>query len=98
MLFTTNSFACYCHLASRSRSNGRRAKNTSLDCLHIYLRPLVTDEDHVCQNCRGGPRAKTVTYTCTFDVLGAETATRYRRYVMITKPHSALLHSAIMPA
>ena len=34
------------------KSDGRRAKNTSLDRLRIYSRP-VTDKDHVCQNCRG---------------------------------------------
>ena len=47
------------HLLSPSsfkvKSDGRRAKNTSLDRLRIYSRPLVTDEDHVCQNCRGDP-------------------------------------------
>ena len=50
-MFTTNSFACYRHLV---KSDGRRAKNTSLDRLRIYSRP-VTDEDHVCKNCRGAP-------------------------------------------
>ena len=43
------------------KREGRRAKNTSLDHLCIYLRP-VTDEDHVCQTCGGAPGAKTVTY------------------------------------
>ena len=43
------------------KSDGLRAKNTSLDCLRIYSRP-VTDEDHVCQTCGGPPGAKTVTY------------------------------------
>ena len=36
------------------KSDGRRAKNTWLDRLRSYSRPvLVTDEDHVCKNCRG---------------------------------------------
>ena len=39
------------------KSDGRRAKSTSLDRLRIYSRP-VTDEDHVCQTCVGvrGPK------------------------------------------
>ena len=36
------------------KSDGGRAKNTSLDRLHIYSRP-VTDEDHGVPNLRGAP-------------------------------------------
>ena len=41
------------------KSDGRRAKNTSLDRLRIYSRPVT---NHMCQNCRGPLGAKTVTY------------------------------------
>ena len=61
-MFTTNSFACYRHLASRLRaSDGCRAKNTSLDHLHIYSRPVTRRRSRV-PNLRGAPGAKTVTY------------------------------------
>ena len=72
------------------KSDGRRAKNTPLDRLRIYSRP-VTDTDHVIQNCRG-PKP-----WHTLDVLG--TVMRYRRYVTITKPRSrsASMRSAIYP-
>ena len=61
-MFTTNSFVCYRHLDSRLRE-GRQGKNTSLNRLRIYSRPVMNEDvDHVCQTCRGDPGAKTVTY------------------------------------
>ena len=65
-MFTTNSFAWYHHLASRSRVlDGHQAKNTSLDHLRIYSRP-VTDEDHVCQTCGGPPGGQNCDVHLTF--------------------------------
>ena len=96
-MFTTNSFACYCHLDSRSRENeGRRAENTSLDRLRIYSRP-VTNEEHVCQTCRGPPGDKP---WHTFNVPGAETTTRlpsttpWRHHWALRHDYQASLRSA----
>ena len=66
-MLTTNPFGWYRHLASRS-------KNTSLDRLRTYSHP-VTDEDHVCQTCRGVPRGQNRDIHLTFSGLRMQHAT-----------------------
>ena len=56
------------------KSDGHRAKNTSLDRLRIYSHP-VTDEDHVCQTCRGAPRGQNRDIHLTFSGLRMQHAT-----------------------
>ena len=94
----TNSLACYCHSV---KSKGRRAKNTSLT--YLLTSSAVTDEDHMCQTCRGGPgggqnRDIHLTFPGprlqrAYQVPPRDVTTR--RYVTITKPRSALLRSAM---
>ena len=71
------------------KSDRRQAKNTSLDRLCIYWRP-VTDEDHVYQTCGGGARGPKPWHT--FDILRTETATRLQA---VRHDYQASLCSAI---
>ena len=80
------------------KREGRRAKNTLLNRLHIYSRP-VRDENHVCQTHGRPLGAKAVTYIWRsrgrdcYQVPPCDVTTGC--YITIAKPRSASLRSAI---
>ena len=97
-MFTTNLFACYRHLALRSRAMDVELK---IPCSIAYVctHAKCSNRWRSCvSNLRGGPWRPNPCHT--FDV--PKTATRLpsitapRRYVMITKPCSASLRLAII--
>ena len=83
------------------KSDGRQAKNTSLDRLHIYS-PPVTDEDHVCQTCGGGPGGQNRDIHLTFLgprlQHGYEVSLRDITTEALRHDYQASLHSAINEA
>ena len=87
-MFTTNSLACYRHLASRSRAIDVKLKiPCSITYVRIYTRPVRSRVT----NLQGAPGDQNRDIHLMF--LGLRLQRGYRRYVTITKPHSALLCS-----
>ena len=95
-MFTTNSFTCYRHLASRSRAMNIELKIPRL-ITYVFTHAQCSNRGRSrVPNFQGwgrGPGGQNRDIHLTF--LGPRLQRGYRRYVTITKPRSTSLHSAI---
>ena len=97
-MFTTNLFAWYRHLASRSRAMDVELK-IPRSIAYVCTHP-VTDEDHMCQTYGGPLEAKTMTYIWHSRGRDCNTATKYHRVTsalrVLRHDYQASLHFAAL--